>query len=116
MHSDYVSFAHYKYSYTLTYLYDTALTPVVGRCDYEMIEGCTSQMATSDTRVTRRDKIWNEIRQTTGMEAFKVILRETGQVLKGECNLDIVWQSDCLFYISDNKFRHRILHITHKIV
>ena len=26
--------------------------------------------------------------------------------LKGECNLDIVWQSDCLFYISDNKFRH----------
>ena len=27
--------------------------------------------------------------------------------LKGECNLDVVtWQSDCLFYISDNKFRH----------
>jgi len=27
-------------------------------------------------------------------------------VIKGECNLDIVWQSDCLFYISDNKFLH----------
>jgi len=26
--------------------------------------------------------------------------------LKGECNIDIVWQSDCLFYVSDNKFHH----------
>jgi len=26
--------------------------------------------------------------------------------IKKECNLDIVWQSDCLFYISDNKFHH----------
>jgi len=27
---------------------------------------------------------------------------------KGECKLDVhvVWQSDCLFYISDNKFNH----------
>ena len=27
-------------------------------------------------------------------------------LFKGECDLDIVWRSDCLFYISDNKFHH----------
>jgi len=37
---------------------------------------------------------------------FCQIFFEGVSAIKGECNLVIVWQSDCLFYISDNKFRH----------